>query len=183
MNAGDLPYNECYRLHQRHLLATEGLVGPIWPMQACHVTVFLSLMARRVAFFHLPKWPRPEVAAFLYRSADIAGTIVKSNSRLRGIRQRLSHLLRGLGLPLVIPVVRVPAGLGVVKGHQLVRACLHRVLGGIRCEPARLWIQRQVRVQYSRHRRWQDRVNGNRAFREAQPVLPRLYAGMPQVLS
>ena len=56
----------------------------------------------------------------------------------------------------------------VVKNIGNVKRKFHDVIGGMRCGPARRWVQAQLAVRKAGSKRWLRFFNGKRAIRDVQ---------------
>ena len=96
-------------------------------------------------WFRLPRWPRWEIASYLYGACKHVSKFLKFPSRQCSASRVLEHLLQFHSLPPKrVPVFQVPP---VSKNIGNVKRKFHEIIGGMRCGPARRWVQAHLEVR------------------------------------
>ena len=112
----------------------------------------------------MPRWLRWEIASFLYGACKQLSEFLKRPSRQCSTSRVLEQLLRFHSLPPKrFPVFQVPP---VIKNIGHVKRNFHEVIGGMRCGPARRWVQAHLEARKSSGKRWLRFFNGKRILRD-----------------
>ena len=123
-------------------------------------------MAGKRAAVHLPtRWNIDRKAKVLYN----VGARIREQLRAASVRccayMHVRYLLRCCNLPpLVVPPLKVPISL--YKRHSALRILLRDALHGMRCEPARSHLAKNLNVIPARRARWVDRLNAKRYLKD-----------------
>ena len=137
----------------------------------CRLGLFLAYCAKgskrsNFTWIRVPRWSRWEIASHLYGACKHVSEFLKLPSRQCSASRVLDYLLRLHSLPPKrVPVFQVPS---VVKNIGNVKRKFHDVIGGMRCGPARSWVQAQLAVRGAGSKRWLRFFDGNRALRDGQ---------------
>ena len=93
----------------------------------------------------LPRWPWWAIALHLYGACKLVSVFLKLPSKQCSPSRVLEYLLRFHSLPPErVLVFQVPS---IIKNIGNVMRKLHEVIGGMRCGPARRWVQAQLAVR------------------------------------
>ena len=164
--AADAPFKQLYTLRTIEQYGRTGSYGPLWPWHKADANLLVSLCAGRMPDLPMPrKWFRWELCAYLYYCAQVADIIIKVPSRKLNAHINLAKLLRRLGAPLYVPIIKVPPLFKTLQLKGAFRKCVYRALEAIRCWPVRFWILTHLRVTVCKTPVWKDHQNGNGQFR------------------
>ena len=165
----DIPLSSLYTAQIREEHACCGSHGPLCLFDPCRLGLFLAYCAKgsnrsNFQWFWLPRWPRWEIAPYLYGACKHVSKFLKLPSRQCSASRVLEHLLQFHSLPPKrVPVFQVPP---VVRSIGLVKRKFHKVIGGMRCGPARRWVQENLDVRKTSGKMWLRFFNGKRVLRE-----------------
>ena len=146
-----------------------GSQGPIYLFDPCRLGLFLAYCTKgsnrsNFPWIRMPRWPRWETASYLKRACKQVSEFLKLPSRDCSASRVLEYLLRFHSLPPKrVPVFQVPP---VIKNIGHVKRKFHEVIGGMRCGPARRWVQGQLVVGKTSGKRWLRFFNGKRILRD-----------------
>ena len=135
----------------------------------CRLGLFLAYCAKgsnksNFPWIRLPRWPRWEIASYLYGACKHVSEFLKLPSRQCSASRVLEYLLRFSSLPAKrVPVFRVPP---IIKNIGHFKQKLHGVSGGMRCGPARRWVQAHLEVRKTSGKRWLRFFNGKSILRD-----------------
>ena len=136
----DSPCSSLYTAQIREEHAHCGSHGPLYLFDPCRLVLFLAYCAKgsnrsNFLWIQLLRWPRWEIASYLYGACKQVSEFLKLPSRQCSASRVLDYLLRFHSLPpRRVPVFQVPP---VVRSIGLVKRKFHKVIGGMRCGPAR----------------------------------------------
>ena len=165
----DIPFSSLYTAQIREEHACCGSQGPIYLYDPCRLGLFLAYCAKgsnrsNFPWIRMPRWPRWETASYLYGACKQVSEFLKLPSRQCSASRVLEYLLRFHSLPPKrVPVFQVPP---VIKNIGHVKRKFHEVIGGMRCGPARRWVQGQLVVRKTSGKRWLRFFNGERILRD-----------------
>ena len=166
----DIPFSPLYTAQIREEHAYYGFQGPLYLFDPCRLGLFLAYCAKgsnrsNFPWILLPRWPRWEIASYLYGACKHVSEFLKLPSGQCSASRVVDYLLRFHSLPPKrVPVFQVPS---VVKNTGNVQRKFHDVVGRMRCGPARRWVQAQLAVLKG-SKRWLRFFNGKRALRDVQ---------------
>ena len=107
---------------------------------------------------------RREIASFLYGACKQVSKFLKLPCRHCSASGVLEYLLRFHSLqPKRIPVFQMPP---VIKKIGHVKRKFHEDIGGMRCGPARRWVQALLEARKTSGKRWLRFFNGKRILRD-----------------
>ena len=140
----DIPSSSLYTAQIQEEQAYCGSQEPLCLFDPDRLGLFLAFCAKgwnRLNFLwiRMPRWPRWEIASYLYGACKQASEFLELPSRQCSAFRVLEYLLRFHSLPPKrIPVVLVPP---VIMNIGHVKRKFHKVIDGMRCGPARRWVQ------------------------------------------
>ena len=145
------------------------LKGPLHLFDTCRLVLFLAYCAKgsnrsNFPWIWLPRWPRWEIATYLYGACKRVAEFLTLPSRRCSASGVLEYLLRFHSLtPERVPVFQVPS---FFKNIGKVKRKFHEVIVGIRCGPTRREVPAQFAVRKAGSRRWLRFFNVKQALRD-----------------
>ena len=157
-------YSRLYREVQLAYSAMAGFVGPLYIFANNHRNLMASYCASARPCLDFPAhWGRPRAAEIVYSIGRTLKERLQGAAARQAARRFLEGVLRRLKLPpLTVRPLSIPRVFKQKRG--LIRKIIFECLQSVRVHAARVWLQDNIRIMFSKAARWRDRFNVKRCL-------------------